>query len=209
MTEIINGKKVLATPFTDEDMKALRIGDVVYLSGDLVTCRDDAHLRVLEEGEDFPVDIKDKAILHAGPIVRETGDGYEMVSVGPTTSMRMERLEYDFIKETGVKLVIGKGGMGELTTKACGEFGAVHCVFPAGNAVAAALCVEEIMSVDWLDLGMPEALWNCRVKEFGPLIVSIDTDGGNYFEIKKEEYNRRREEQTEKICSQLDFAPGR
>lgn len=199
-------KKILVTPISREDLKDIHIGDIVYLSGDLTTCRDVAHRRVVEEGRDIPVDIKDKAILHAGPIIRPHDDGtYEMVSVGPTTSMRMEKFEYEFVKTTGVRVIVGKGGMRENTQRACKEFGAIHCVFPAGNAVVAAKEVQKIVEAQWKDLGMPETLWHCHVKEFGPLIVSIDADGRNYFEEKKVEYNKRKEEQLAKILPQVGF----
>ena len=154
----------------------------------------------------IPVDVRNNAILHAGPIIRPLGDDkFEMVSVGPTTSMRMEKFEYDFVKATGVRVIIGKGGMRENTQRACKELGAIHCVFPAGNAVVAAVSVEEIVQAQWQDLGMPETLWNCRVKEFGPLIVSIDSEGRNYFEEKKVEYNRKKDEQVELISRQVGF----
>ena len=199
-------KKILVTPISREDLKDIHIGDIVYLSGDLTTCRDVAHRRVVEEGRDITVDIKDKAILHAGPIIRPHDDGtYEMVSVGPTTSMRMEKFEYEFVKTTGVRVIVGKGGMRENTQRACKEFGAIHCVFPAGNAVVAAKEVQKIVEAQWKDLGMPETLWHCHVKEFGPLIVSIDADGRNYFEEKKVEYNKRKEEQLAKILPQVGF----
>ena len=204
MTETINGKTVLTTPFTEEDIQALHAGDAVYINGDVVTGRDDVHIRVTAEGRELPVDIRGKALMHAGPIVSgSAGDGYRMVAIGPTTSMRMEKLEYDFIKETGVRFIIGKGGMGERTAEACREFGAVHCVLPAGNAVVTALCAEEIYGVEWLDLGMPEALWSMRVKELGPLIVSIDSSGRNLFEEKKKEYSARKEEQMQKLSKML------
>ena len=91
--EIKDGKKILVTPVSAEDLKDIHIGDIIYLSGDLTTCRDVAHRRVVEEGREIPVDVRDAAILHAGPIIRPLGDDkYEMVSVGPTTSMRMRNL---------------------------------------------------------------------------------------------------------------------
>ena len=124
---------------------------------------------------------------------------------GPTTSMRMEKFEYEFVKETGVRVIIGKGGMKENTERACKEFGAIHCVFPAGNAVVAATEVEEIVRAEWRDLGMPETLWNCRVKEFGPLIVSIDAEGNNWFEQQKVEFNKKKDAATEEICKQVGF----
>ena len=206
MVEIRDGKKVLITPVSAEDLKDIHIGDIIYLDGSLTTCRDVAHRRVVEEGREIPVDVRGNAILHAGPIIRPLpGDRFEMVSVGPTTSMRMEKFEYDFVRITGVRVIVGKGGMKEDTARACREFGAIHCVIPAGNAVVAAVCVEEIERAEWRDLGMPETLWNCRVKEFGPLIVSIDAEGRNYFEEKKIEYNRRKDEQIEKISAQVGF----
>ena len=96
-------------------------------------------------------------IFHAGPIIRPLGDDkFEMVSVGPTTSMRMEKFEKEFVEQTGVKVIVGKGGMGPNTEYACKNFKAIHCVFPAGNAVVAATEVEEIVRAEWRDLGMPE-----------------------------------------------------
>lgn len=208
MIEIRGDKKVLITPVSKEDLEGIKIGDIVWLDGDLMTCRDVAHRRLVEYGRELPYDIKDKAIFHAGPIVRKiegTEDDYEMVSIGPTTSMRMEKFEYEFTKLTGVRVIVGKGGMGPNTERACKEFGAIHCVFPAGNAVVAATEVEEIVRAEWRDLGMPETLWNCRVKEFGPLIVSIDTEGNNLFEERKVVYNKRKDEQYEIISKQVGF----
>jgi len=150
--------------------------------------------------------VRNNAILHAGPIIRLLPDDkFEMVSVGPTTSMRMEKFEYEFVKTTGVRVIVGKGGMKENTANACKDFGAIHCVIPAGNAVVAAVCVEEIVRAEWRDLGMPETLWNCRVKKFGPLIVSIDSEGRNFFEEKKVKYNKRKEEQVAAISAQVGF----
>ena len=203
---IENEKKILTTPICKEDLMDIHIGDILYLEGDLTTCRDVAHRRVVEEKRQIPVDVRNAAILHAGPIIRPLGeDKYEMVSVGPTTSMRMEKFEYEFVKHTGVRLIVGKGGMGPETARACKDFGALHCVFPAGNAVLAATEVEEIESANWRELGMPETLWTCRVKEFGPLIVSIDADGNNYFENKKVEYNAKKEEVLEEIYKHVNF----
>ncbi|MBQ9513340.1 MAG: L(+)-tartrate dehydratase subunit beta [Lachnospiraceae bacterium] len=189
-------KKILTTPITPEQIEDLHTGDTVYLTGMIATCRDSGHHRVLAEGrmpEAF--DLQNGAIFHAGPIVRKRDDGtYEMISVGPTTSRRMESAEAAFIEKTGVKLIVGKGGMGENTAAACRKHGAIHCAYPGGCAVLAATQVEEIVRVEWEDLGMPEALWCMRVKEFGPLIVTIDTKGNNLFEENKRIYKKRLEE---------------
>jgi L(+)-tartrate dehydratase beta subunit len=95
--------------------------------------------------------------------------------------------------------------MKENTARACKDFGAIHCVFPAGNAVVAAVEVKEIVEAQWKDLGMPETLWHCHVEEFGPLIVSIDSYGKNYFEEKKVEYNKKKDQQVELISQQVGF----
>lgn len=199
-------KKILTTPIKDEDLESLNVGDVVYLSGTLVTCRDVAHRRLIELGRELPVDLKGKAIFHAGPIVVEKDDGkFEMISIGPTTSMRMEKFEKEFIEQTGVKLIVGKGGMGPNTVAGCQEHKAVHAVFPGGCAVLAATKVEEIEGAEWRDLGMPETLWINRVQEFGPLIISIDTKGNNLFQQKKAQYNERKLPIIEAINKEISF----
>lgn len=199
-------KKVISTPISDEDLADLNVGDVVHLSGQLVTCRDVAHRRLIELKQEIPVDLRGGAIFHAGPIVRQKDDGtFEMVSIGPTTSMRMEKFEKAFIEQTGVKMIIGKGGMGEETTAGCLENKAVHAVFPGGCAVVAATKVEAIERAEWQDLGMPETLWVNRVKEFGPLIISIDTKGNNLFEINKKRFNEVKGPILEKIYEQVRF----
>ena len=199
-------KKILTTPIRDEDLENLNVGDVVYLTGRLVTCRDVAHRRLIEQGRALPVDLEGGAIFHAGPIVRKKDDGnFEMVSIGPTTSMRMEKFEREFIKQTGVKLIVGKGGMGPETAAGCQEGPAVHAIFPGGCAVLAATQVEEIEGAEWQDLGMPETLWINRVKEFGPLIISIDTKGNNLISQNKAGFNEKKKPILERINKQLSF----
>jgi L(+)-tartrate dehydratase beta subunit len=199
-------KKILTTPIKDEDLADLNVGDVVYLTGRIVTCRDVAHRRLIELKRELPVDLKGGAIFHAGPIVRKLDDGkFEMVAIGPTTSMRMEKFERDFIKETGVKLIVGKGGMGPETEAGCKEYKAVHAIFPGGCAVLAATQVEEIEGAEWQDLGMPETLWVNRVREFGPLIISIDTKGNNLIEQNKAQFNAKKSAIVDRISSQVRF----
>ena len=135
-------KKILTTPIKAEDLQDIRVGDVIYLTGTLVTCRDVCHRRLIELKRPIPYDLNGKAIFHAGPIVRKNGDKWEMVSVGPTTSMRMESFEREFIEQTGVKLVVGKGGMGPLTEEGCQKFKALHVIFPAGCAVGVRILVK-------------------------------------------------------------------
>nr|WP_244989092.1 L(+)-tartrate dehydratase subunit beta [Pantoea cypripedii] len=196
----------MTTPIKDEDLLSLQPGEVVYLTGTLVTCRDVAHRRLIELGRELPVDLRGLAIFHAGPIVVEKGENdFQMISIGPTTSMRMEKFEKEFIEKTGVKLIVGKGGMGPNTEEGCRQHKAVHAIFPGGCAVLAATCVEEIEDAQWCDLGMPETLWVCRVKEFGPLIISIDTEGNNLIEGNKAVYNQRKLPVIDEINQQIKF----
>ena len=198
-------KKILKTPLQPADIEQLATGDIVFLDGYLITCRDMAHRRLIDLNMQLPVDLDGLAILHAGPIVAKDGDGWKIVSIGPTTSMRMEVHEKEFIRETGVKLIVGKGGMGPNTVEGCAAHKAVHAVFPGGCAVLAATRVEEIERVEWLDLGMPEALWVLRVKNFGPLIISIDTKGNNLFDQNKAIFNEKKGVVVDEISKKVGF----
>jgi L(+)-tartrate dehydratase beta subunit len=202
----------LSTPLGAADLTGLEIGDIVYLSGALITGRDDVHQRVIRQGLSLPVELAGKAIFHAGPIMKQKPAGkpdgqteYEVISIGPTTSMRMEQCEAEFLEVSGVRLIVGKGGMGGKTAEACKKLGAIHTVFPGGCAVLAASRVEAVEGVEWLDLGMPEAMWILRVRDFGPLIVSIDTRGNNLFENNACIFNTRKTAALEKLRSSLNF----
>lgn len=199
-------KRILTTPLDGRELEDIHVGDTIYLNGIMVTCRDVPHRRVVEYKQQLPVDVRGNAIIHAGPIVREMpGNQFEMISIGPTTSMRMEKYEEEFIRETGVKIIIGKGAMGTKTVRGCMENKAVFCVYPAGCAVVAATEVEKIIDAQWMDLGMPETLWVCRVKEFGPLIVAIDIYGNNLYEQNMARYSERRVKELKTLCRGVGF----
>ena len=172
-------EKNIKVPVKNEDLTDLKIGDVITLTGNIITARDKAHKRILEQGA--PLDIEGAAIFHAGPIISEDGNGYKMVAVGPTTSMRMNPYQSDVI-DMGPKIVIGKGGMDDTVRKALVKNNALYVVATGGCAALYVDAVEEIESVDWLDLGMPEAMWNLKVKDFGPLIVAMDSDGNSLYD---------------------------
>ena len=198
------------TPVTDEDIRKVHIGDVIYLTGDIVTGRDDVHHRVVIGGKNPPVDLTGKAIFHAGPIMKKINaegepDKYKVISVGPTTSMRMEKAQAEFLAKTGVKIIIGKGGMGPKTTQGCIDNCAIHTIFPGGCAVVAAEEIIDCEGVEWLDLGMPEAMWKLKAERFGPLIVSIDSYGGNLIENNKKEFNEKREKALEELKGKLSY----
>ena len=192
----------LKTPISEEDVRKLNVNDTIYITGTMVTARDQAHRRALElvkKGEKIPVDLKGLAVFHCGPFVKKDGDKWVAVAAGPTTSTRMDIFEDEFIKTFGVRVVVGKGGMGKRTTDAMQKYGAVYGAFTGGAAVLAARAIKNIKAVEWYDLGVPEALWIFDVQEFGPLTVSIDSHGKNLFEDVKKQV----EENRAKIYSKL------
>jgi fumarate hydratase subunit beta len=174
----------LKTPITEQQARMLHVNDVVYVSGTVVTARDKAHRRALEwakQGKPLPVDLEGQVVFHCGPVMRREGEGWVAVAAGPTTSTRMDRYEDQFLKTFKPRIIVGKGGMGKRTTDALSEFGAVYCAFTGGAAVLAAKAVRRVRGVEWLDLGMPEAMWILEVEAFGPLVVAIDSHGRNLF----------------------------
>lgn len=173
----------LTTPVSEEEIRKLKKGDIVYITGVIVTARDEAHLKALElnkKGEKPPVDFKGVGVFHCGPIMAKENGKWKTVAAGPTTSARMEIFEDEFIEAFRPAIIIGKGGMGEKTVKACKEFGCIYGVFTGGAALLAVKGIERVTDVFWLEeLGMPECLWVYEVKDFGPMIVTIDTQGNN------------------------------
>ena len=193
----------LTTPISEEDIRKLKVNDVLYLSGTIITARDAAHKKILklfQQGKPIPVDLQGLAVFHCGPIMKKENDKWVVVAAGPTTSARMDQFEDELIKDSKVRVVIGKGGMGKRTTDAMQKHGAVYGAFTGGAGVLAAKGVKSVKTVEWLqDLGMPEALWVFEVEEFGPLIIAIDSHGNNLFE----EVGRKAEESRAKIYASL------
>lgn len=172
------------TPISEEDARKLKVNDVLYVTGTIVTARDQAHRRALEffkESKSLPVNLEGLAVFHCGPVMNKQGDKWIAVAAGPTTSTRMDIFEDEFIKNFKVRVVIGKGGMGKKTTDAMAKYGAVYGAFTGGAAILAAKAIKNVKGVEWLDLGMPEAMWIFEVEEFGPLAVAIDSHGNNVF----------------------------
>lgn len=166
----------LNTILNEDDVRKLKVGDVVFFTGIIFTMRDMAHLRALEiirKGERLPFDLKDRIIYHCGPLIKNN----KVISAGPTTSTRMETFERDLIIKTGLRGIIGKGGMGENTRKTLKEFGAVYMEFPGGAGALAAKLILGIKEVYWKDLGEPEAVWVLEVRDFGPCFVTMDSQG--------------------------------
>jgi len=184
----------LKTPLKEDEVRSLRVGDTVYLSGVVVTARDRAHRRLVElaeSGRRPPVDLNGLAIYHCGPLAVKENGSWRIVSAGPTTSMRMEPLESSVIEAFGVRMVVGKGGMGDQTSEALKAFGAVYCSLTGGVGSLVASSVRKVVDVHWLDLGVPEAMWVLEVEELGPMIVSMDSHGGNLYKDVLSEASRR------------------
>lgn len=187
----------LRTPVSEEEARRLRVGDELCLSGRIITARDQAHARALkwrDEGKPIPVSFEGLGLFHSGPLVRKTDDRWRVVCAGPTTSARMEGLEARFLEAFKPRIIIGKGGMGPGTAEALGRVGAAYCSFTGGAGLLVADAVREVEGVEWLDLGVPEALWVLRVEGFGPLTVAMDASGGNLYAdvARKVQANRAR-----------------
>jgi fumarate hydratase class I len=170
----------LETPLSETDVRALKVGDVVLLSGVVFTGRDAVH-KYLHEGGELDV-IRDAVIYHCGPVVLEKDGEYKVVAAGPTTSIREEPYQADIIKKFGVKAVIGKGGMGAKTQKACQEHGAVYLHAIGGAAQIYAQCIQRVLSVRLEEFGSPEAVWELEVQNF-PAVVTIDSHGNNLQQV--------------------------
>ena len=174
-------------PVSLNEIKKLHIGDIVYVTGKIFTARDEAHHMMLEKDKkNMPFDPSEMALFHCGPLMKKEGNKWQVVSAGPTTSSRMEIFEDKFIEKFGINIIIGKGGMGDKTEKALQKYSGVYTAYTGGAGALAADKVEEVLDVHWLkELGMPEAAWIFKVKEFGPLVVAIDSYGKSiYRELK-------------------------
>jgi len=187
----------LTTPITEEQVRKLKVGDTIFVTGRVVTARDRAHKRALEyvkAGKALPITFEGIAIFHCGPIAVKEEKGWRIVAAGPTTSTRMESFEDEFIEKLKPRVIIGKGGMGSRTVQAAKKFGAIYCDFTGGAALLAAERIKRVEGVEWFDLGMPEALWIFEVEDFGPTTVTIDTYGNNLHEtIDRDAEQRKRE----------------
>jgi fumarate hydratase class I len=167
-------------PVSADKIRELKAGDEVAITGVMITGRDTAHKWLVEtEGEDVRDLLKDSMIYHCGPVVKKEGDKYSFVAAGPTTSIREEPYEATVIEKYGVRGVIGKGGMGAGTLKACGDFGSVYLSAVGGLATILARSVVEVIDVHKLDeWGAPEAMWVIRVEDF-PAVVTMDSHGNS------------------------------
>ena len=167
------------TPLAEADVRKLRAGDSVLLDGVVFGVRDGNLIRIFDQKVAPPCDWRGAALLHTAPNVRKIGPGkYEPVSVGTTTSMRMDRFTEGLLRDYGVRAILGKGGLSQSSAELMQKYGAVYLSVTGGAAAMETLQIEEIEKVYWEEL-MPECIWQIRFSGLGPMTVGIDTHGGN------------------------------
>lgn len=169
---------LLEAPFTEEKIRALRVGDMVEITGVVFTGRDAVH-KYLHDGGKPPVDLKDSIIYHCGPVVVKEGGKWVVKAAGPTTSIREEPYQGPLMEQYGIRAVIGKGGMGAKTLEYCRKVGGVYLHAVGG---AAQVLAERVVAVKGVHLaekfGSPEAIWEFQVERF-PAVVTMDSHGGS------------------------------
>lgn len=181
----------LQTPIEKKEIEKLTVGELVALSGELVTARDSAHAFLVGEKKKLPFSLEGGVLYHMGPIVKHENNILKIISAGPTTSIREELYESEIIRTYGVRAIIGKGGMGEKTKKALQEFGAVYLSAVGGIAGLLAEHIIEVLDVFKLEeFGTPEAMWRLKIKDF-PTIVTMDSKGNSLHEdIEKRSFEQ-------------------
>jgi len=175
--EAPRGKEiVLQMPLSEEDVRSLKVGDVVILNGEMHTGRDALHKHLMDH--DSPIDLNGGVIYHCGPVMLKDSDGWHVKAAGPTTSIREEPYQGDILKKFGLRAVIGKGGMGPKTLAALQEHGAVYLNAVGGAAQYYAECIQKVNGVDFMEFGIPEAMWHLQVEGFAA-IVTMDAHGNS------------------------------
>ncbi|HST19593.1 MAG TPA: FumA C-terminus/TtdB family hydratase beta subunit [Blastocatellia bacterium] len=173
---LTGNEKLLKAPISEEQIRALNVGDVVMISGEMYTGRDAVHSYLMKH--EPPADLQGSVLYHCGPVVMKNNGDYKITAAGPTTSIREEPYQGDIIKRYGVRAVMGKGGMGKRTLDAMKEAGAVYLNAIGGAAQYYARCIEQVLDVNLMEFGIPEAMWHLRVKDF-PAIVTMDAHGNS------------------------------
>ena len=185
----------LTLPVTENDIRNLKCGDIVYLTGDVFTLRDRGHRKALDmmaNNEEMPIDFSKYALWHCGPIMNQDKNGKWILSVaGSTTSSRFSHMCESFMSKLGLRIIVGKGIMYQQVVDVMQKTGAMMLNTTGGCAALYAEQVEEVIGVHWLEIGMPEAMWMFRVKDMGPLIVSIDSHGESFIKNTKEACEER------------------
>lgn len=180
----------LKTPLSEKVIRQLKVRDTVTVEGHIFGIRDATQIRMFDEPRDPPVDLTGAICLHTAPSLKKIGDRWEKICIGTTTSTRMERFTPLLIEKYGVRAIVGKAGLLEGSLEAMKRFGACYLAIVGGAAALETTQIEEVEEVYWEDLH-PEAIYKFRVKEFGPLVVAMDSNGDHlYFEVKRRAMER-------------------
>lgn len=163
----------------ERTVRGLKAGQIVRISGTVVTGRDEVHMRALS-GKDAPKVLNGSTLFHCGPIMAKENGEWKVIAAGPTTSARMNALGPEMIRRYKIRAVIGKGGMSEEVLKAMKEVGCVYLAAIGGAAVSLAEGLE-VKGAEWEDLGMAEAVWIMNANELGPLVVAMDAHGSSLY----------------------------
>ena len=171
---------------TKTTIQKLNVGDIIYLTGMIYTARDRAQQLLLSTPQDkLPFDPTRLPIYHCGPLAKKTNDSWSIISCGPTTSSRLEETQSQLIQKFHSPLLIGKGGMGPKTAQSLKDNTSVYTTYTGGCGALAADRITHVENVYYLsDLGMAEAIWILKIKEFGPLLVSMDSKGKTLYSRK-------------------------
>src|SRR5689334_5859894 len=193
----------LQTPLSEADVRQLKLEDTVSIDGTIFGIRDATQIRIFDHHVAPPADLSGSVCLHTAPGVRKLPDGrYEKICIGTTTSTRMDRFVPGLVEQYGVRAIVGKGGVLEGSIEAMQRIGGVYLAIVGGAAALETLQIEEIEEVWWEDL-MPECLWKFRVKDFGPLIVAIDSHGNSLYRNRSEEHTSELQSQFHLVCRLL------
>ena len=180
----------LNTPFDEKTMRSLYVRDVVTINGHIFGMRDKNMIHCFDKGNELPVSLDGFPILHTAPSLKKVGDKWEKIIIGTTTSTRMDRFSPALMEQHGARAFIGKSGLYQGSLDAMGRFGACYLAIVGGAAAIETIQIEEVEEVYWPELH-PEAIYKLRVKDFGPLIVAMDSHGNNlYADVQTEARER-------------------
>ena len=188
---------VFEMPVTEAQVRQLRVNDTVTLQRTLYGIRDATQIHLFDRGRTTRLDLKGHAVIHTAPNVKKVPvsdaypAGYAPVCIGTTTSDRMERFTRPLMEREGVRLIIGKGGLRDASAQAFAELGGAYLAIIGGTAALETTWIEQIEDVDLDDLN-PESLWQFRIRDFGPLLVAMDSHGGSLYDVVRDDAQSRR-----------------